>query len=208
MHSTKIRIAVLALLALTAATTIASFATPFVAKITTQVSTGKLHYNIGFLNGDKGDSKLVFNYEWCSDCSGLNTAWLAVSILWGAPIVLQVISALLVFFSPSRAYWVLQLSFVSQACGGFGLCVRVLPLFREVLQNTPQPINIDWSIGPAGILGIIAIGLHFVTILVFAAFFARYLAETAYIPPSRVLSVPPRGRSYTSATRASSHEPS
>ena len=178
LDSVRLRIVVLILTALTTVTTIASLATPFIAQISADVSTGSSKYNVGFLNGDHADGNLVFNYNWCSDCNGLNQTWLGMSILWGVPIALQVAAALLVFFSPNRAYWVLQLSFIVQACGGFGFCARVLPLFREVLQNTPQPINVYWTIAPAGVVAIIAICFHFLTLLAFAVFYRAFLVES------------------------------
>lgn len=173
-----LRVLVLVCLAITICSTIASLATPFIVSIRKEISIETIDYNVGFVSGDQGDKTWRFNYKWVGSekagetvaAQSLSRTWLAMSVLWGFPILLQVVCSVYLFFHPSKAYWMLQFSFFIQACGGFGYMTRVLPLFREFLQEIAQPVKITWTLGPAGIVAVIALAFHFVTVIIYAFF--------------------------------------
>jgi len=184
MKVRQVKILLSLMLLITTLCTMASFATPYVVYLDWMwqgVPRGP--YNIGFLLGDRGDRVWVFNINWCNglglvSCHELASTWLAMSILWGVPMVFTGALTFLIWTAYHElVFWLFPIGFVMQCIGAFGYLIRVLPLFREILQGYGRTVDVSWRIAPVGVIAIIGICFYFVAALIYASHFSKLLSS-------------------------------
>lgn len=127
----------------------------WVANGTTQptFTVGLLLMDSGSSNGNSTSFGLHLN--WCdsvqstlgssSTCSSIETSLLAMSIIFGIGAIFLLLTGILLFFAPRVAFILGPLGFTLLCAGAFGYFFRVLPLFKELLQNSEASVSVTIS---------------------------------------------------------------
>ena len=148
---------------------------PWIAKMEATVSGTQSTYVMGMQLIDDANSNFASHMTFCdadhplkSTLTNCSDTMMIVSIMHGVGALLCLVLIPLLIKAPKAAFFISPWALILQVAGGFGYVYKVLPGFKDDIQNISAASSATWSYDWTAFVAAAGAGVTFLATIIFA----------------------------------------